>query len=385
MNYIEKIIIFNCVPVCFFVWAQSSSLDIVNEANNIANPQCESPTIKSEQEKSTVTESNDNLSLEQSEKMKVLIGEYIREEFAKKQEEYDQKLLRFKEDFRREMEFKQKIDSAQNQPVFASELAQISKQPLPMMAQKSGLEIVSEINNDGTAKRFFTRESAVSLAKEKNQEIKAVKAEVISALSKRKEAGRQLFPHLFLEAGQTEGKLLENIEFEEKRYGLAVEHTLFHSGHLKNTYAQAKKQHEAARTRLSKIETDVAFTTTQNYYELVKALLNYKLQTVLAEEIQNDLTVTEEKFKQNLITEEEMLEVRTRYNQVNFQKLSAQRDTALARYKLMQTIGLTEKEAKTLDDVDTRIDFEGITVNLDNLQDEALTQRLDIKIAGLMV
>jgi len=227
---------------------------------------------------------------------------------------------------------------------------------------------------------------AIKIAYRYSPELKYSQANMESALAKTKEAARALWPFLYVEMSQAEGDLLEGVEFEEKKYGLSFEHTIYSSGHLGAVYEQAKKQYRAAEAKHRKAQADLYLKVAQAYYELVKTVLTYKIQGVLVQEVKEDLDVSQEKFSQGLVTEEELMEVRTRFNQVDFQRLSAERDVVLARYKFIQVLGITkEEDAVQVKNIDTTLDFEGIEVTLDDIFDLALEKRIELQVAQLMI
>ena len=239
---------------------------------------------------------------------------------------------------------------------------------------------------DAVSSDALTLHKALDIAANNSQELKAAQAELESAKAKEQEAHRALYPFFYIEASQGEGKLLEGVEYEEKKYGFSVEHTLFSSGNLETIHKQAKKQVQASEAKVKKAKIDLYFKVTESYFEYVKAVLNYQIQQELYETIKKDYDSAQSTFKKKLITEEEQMEVKTRHSQVDFQRLSAERDIALARYKLAQNLGLEcEGEIKNLGEPDTTLDFEGFEVSLDDVFQEALAQRIELRVAQLML
>jgi len=231
----------------------------------------------------------------------------------------------------------------------------------------------------------LTPVDALRIVAKNSEEIKAAYAEMIADKSKMHEAARALMPRVFAENTQTNGKILENVGFEEKRYGLSFEHTLYASGNLWNTYKQAKKQFKAAQARLKKAEIEVFFNTIKAYYELVKASLSCTMYKDIYQETKNDLDATKSKLEQGLITEQEYLEVKTKFNQIDFQRVSAERERDVARYKLVRLLELEdESRLATLRDIDTSLSFEKVDLSLNDILAQALSNRPEIKAAGLM-
>jgi len=232
----------------------------------------------------------------------------------------------------------------------------------------------------------LTPDEALELVEKNSFEIKAAHADMIAAKSKMHEAARALWPKLFAEGSKTEGEIMTGVEFEEKKYGMALEHTIYASGSLWSSYKQAKSQYVAAKQKYDKSSIDSFFKAVKAYYELVKASLNYTIYRELYDDVSVDFHNSDEKVKGGLITSEEAMEVRAKYNNVDFQRLSAERELDLARYKLMREISLDDPAKLTsLKDVDTAIDVSAMTLSLEDILKAAQTNRLEIKSARNMM
>lgn len=240
--------------------------------------------------------------------------------------------------------------------------------------------------NNFDADEILDFEEALSIAKKYSFELKTAEAEKNAVKAKRNEALRKLFPNLFVEGSKTTGDILEDVAFEEKKYGVSLEHTLFASGHLKATYKQAKKQFETALAQYKKADFDLKVKVSQLYYDLVKSVMVDDINQKLRQSVFANLQNSEEMFKQGLITEEEHMEVRTRYNQVEFQSVSSYRDVELARFKLIKELGArdaAELERLSASAVNTELKFKGLTLDLDDIVSRALDGRQEMKIAKL--
>lgn len=229
-------------------------------------------------------------------------------------------------------------------------------------------------------------ETALLMAQKYSRELEVADAEKLAHKAKRNDAIRKMFPSLFVEASQTRGDILEDVEFEEKKYGLSAEHTLFASGHLKATYKQAKKQYKASLKQYDKVYSDLRLKVAELYYELVKNTLVLDLNKNLFTDIKVDFDKSEKLFNEELITEEEFLEIKTRYNQAEFQLLSAERDISLARFKFIRELGIKEQSEIDIFEnrpVDTSLIYKNIKIKLDALVSQAKGQRLEMQIAEL--
>lgn len=265
------------------------------------------------------------------------------------------------------------------------------KNPQPNMRVK-----VTKVSNDKQFPSLYVGRKAtgdtliyvqaLEIAKKYSHTLKIADAERLAQKAKRNESLRKMFPSLFVEASQTRGDILEDVEFEEKKYGVSAEHTLFASGHLKATYKQAKKQYQAACRQYDKANADLQLKVAELYYDLVKNTFVLDLNKKLFTEISKDFSNSEALFKEGLITEEEYLEIKTRHNQSEFQLLSAERDLSLSRFKFIRELGIKEQaeievfENKT---VDTSLVYKSLDLELDDLVNIAKDQRLEMEIAHL--
>jgi outer membrane protein TolC len=283
------------------------------------------------------------------------------------------------------------LSSAVVLPAIASDIQEQSMAEL----EKELAEIEAALDNLQPAvvplsdnESLWTFNKVYDLAKVGSLTLRTAEAEKVAAKAALNEAFRKLYPFLYAEGGVTEGELLEGVEFEERRYGLSVEHTLFQSGYLRAVYKQAKKRYEAAKARYGKAEADMRMELARNWYDLVAAVITRDLQDELKKLVAADTEVTRQKLDKGLVTEEEWMEVKTRLNQAEFQVLSAVRDEELARFKLVKAAGIDdEAQVERLMEmpVDTALEVTEVRVSLEKALDEATANRLERIIAGLNV
>jgi outer membrane protein TolC len=116
------------------------------------------------------------------------------------------------------------------------------------------------------------------------------------------------------------------------------------------------------------------------YYNLVSSQANLEEQEKLLSEAESILEEVGKKHRLNLVTSEEFLNVQSQYNQVYYQKISEDKDQALALLTLKQLLNL---ETPVSMEVDTHLDFQELGISLDNCLELAGKHRPDLAISKL--
>ena len=264
---------------------------------------------------------------------------------------------------------------------------QDKKKQIEEMVERVGQEVLKDLIVRG--KGTLTLNNARLIALENNVELKNAQDEVKLAKMKKSEAMRALLPQVKLKASQTTGTSLD-VDFVEEVYGVQGEQSVFQGRRLWNTYKQSKVNVELAQARNAKIVNDLDFKVAETYYSAVTAIMNLKLQKGLLEEAEKVLKIAESRHNAGLSTKLEMLNVQSQYNQIQFQIASAERDLALARFKLAQAMNLGVDEEMAMDEelsgeIDTELQFAPIEVNLDECLAMAQDNQPDILVNELLV
>jgi outer membrane protein TolC len=223
-------------------------------------------------------------------------------------------------------------------------------------------------------------------ALENDPQAKTAKEEVKLAARKRRDAFRALFPDVKLKVSHTTGDVFDDIAFTEEVYGVSAEHPIYQSGRLMNTYKQSKVNAELSEARYQKIEHDINFKVAEAYHSAVTAIMNIKLQKELRDEAEPILRLAEKRHSHGLSTKLEMLNVQSRYNQIEFQIATAERDLALAKFKLQQATGLDLSDDEIdISEIDTELPFKVIDVNLYECLEAASNNHPDILVNSFLV
>jgi len=247
-----------------------------------------------------------------------------------------------------------------------------------------GLEVLKDLLVRG--KGMLSLSESQSIALENNPQAKTAKQEVKLAMLKKRDAFRALFPNAKLKVSHTVGDVFEDISFTEELYGIEGEHPLYQGGRIMNAYKQSKVNVELAEARYNKIEHELDYKVAEAYHNIITAIMNIRLQNQLLKEAEPILKLAEKRHAAGLSTKLEILNVQSRYNQIQFQIATAERDLALGRFKLQQAMGLDiSNDDVDVSEVDTEMSFKIIDVNLYECLEAAANNQPDIIVNKLLV
>ncbi len=251
-------------------------------------------------------------------------------------------------------------------------------------AETIGRELLKDLIITG--KGMLSLKRSQDIAIENNLQAKILKEEVKLTMLKKRDAFRSLFPNVKLKASHTVGDVMEDIAFTEEQYGVEGEQVLYQGGRLMNAYKQSKVNVALSEARCKKIVNDLNFKVAEAYYNIVTAVMNIRLQKELFEQAEVIVELADKRYEAGLSTNLEILNVKSRYNQIQFQLATAERDLALARFKLKQVIGLDISEQDIdLSEVDTELPFKIVDINLDECLKAASNNQPDIVVNKLLV
>lgn len=249
--------------------------------------------------------------------------------------------------------------------------------------EKIGMEELEDlmVKGKGIATLGYCKNMAVSYSEP------AAIAEEEMKLSgmKLKENFRALFPSAKIKASQTSGDVL-GVDFIEKLYGVEAEYPVYQGGKLWNAYQQSKVNLNLSKARYDKVVNDLNYKVAETYYGVVTAVMNLKLQQGLLKKVEEILKIAQKRRSTDLSTDLELFNVKSQYNQVQFQLASAERDLALARFKLEQAMNadIAGKNIE-LGEVETELGFEIVDINLKKCLELAQDYHPDILVNELLV
>jgi len=91
-----------------------------------------------------------------------------------------------------------------------------------------------------------------------------------------------------------------------------------------NAYKQSKVNVSLSDARYKKIANDLDFKVAEAYYNIVTAVMNIRLQKELLKEADVIIKLAEKRYASGLSTNLEIYNVRSRYNQIQFQRATAE-------------------------------------------------------------
>lgn len=225
-------------------------------------------------------------------------------------------------------------------------------------------------------------DQALQLGLSRHRQIQVAEEEANFAQMKVKEAHRALFPTAAFKTSWTDGTA-SRINFREVNHGLQVDHQIYSSGRLRDTYRQALVNLQVAEKRKRKAEVDFTLELTQAYYQLIGAQAALQLQNNLIPQTKEIIEQTKKRFEKGLLTKLEMLNVEAQLNQINFQKATAENDYALAHLKFAQRLKLGDKAVFNIPS-----EFPSYVpqdISLDESMQLAARYRPDVQINTLLV
>ena len=247
-----------------------------------------------------------------------------------------------------------------------------------------GQEVLKDLFIRGKGTLGLSQSRLIAL--ENSPQAKTAKKEVKLAMLKKRDAFRSLFPNVKLKASHTVGDVFDDVAFTEEIYGIEGEHPLYQSGRLINAYKQSKINEDLAEARYKKIEHELNFKVAEAYHSIVTAIMNLRLQRQLLKDAEPILKLAEKRHTASLSTNLEILNVQSRYNQIQFQIATAERDLALARFKLQQAMGLDiNNEDVDISEVDTELPFKIIDINLYECLDTAANNHPDMLVNKFLI
>jgi len=321
----------------------------------------------------------DDIKLAIKDEKEVMARAYEKEEEEQRRQARKELLTMLKKEIKKEGLLKEeKVEELKK-----DELERIRREA-SRKVESIGLEVLKDLLVRG--KGMLSLSESQSIALENNPQAKTAKQEVKLAMLKKRDAFRALFPNAKLKVSHTVGDVFEDISFTEELYGIEGEHPLYQGGRIMNAYKQSKVNVELAEARYNKIEHELDYKVAEAYHNIITAIMNIRLQNQLLKEAEPILKLAEKRHAAGLSTKLEILNVQSRYNQIQFQIATAERDLALGRFKLQQAMGLDiSNDDVDVSEVDTEMSFKIIDVNLYECLEAAANNQPDIIVNKLLV
>ncbi len=201
------------------------------------------------------------------------------------------------------------------------------------------------------------------------------------AMLKVKEARRNLFPGASLRGTMTRGTA-SAAQFREAQAGLQIEHPLYDTGRLRDTYRQSLVNLQITQKRYEKVRADFAFDVAQAYYELLAAHQSIPFRERLLAETERVVETARQRFEAGLVTKMEWLNVQSQLAQARFQLQGARNDVAISELKFRHRMNWVAPLPVTLP---TDFPEEQPQVELPEALRVARINRPDVQINTLLV
>ena len=227
-------------------------------------------------------------------------------------------------------------------------------------------------------------EESFNIALSNYGQAKVQQEEVSLAQMKVNEAWRALYPQANVELTQRTGNVEgTEAQFTERSYAFNVEQPLFYGGRLVDTLKKSKVNVDVANMKYEKTKNELYYNISEIYYNLVTSYGNISLQKDLIDACKRYLSMSEARYKAGLSTQYELMNVRSKYNQIYYQLVAADKDLSLAKLKFNQALGLSEDTS--VGTTEWRLPFKNIDVDLDEINELAMVNNPDIRVNERLV
>ena len=158
---------------------------------------------------------------------------------------------------------------------------------------------------------------------------------------------RKLFPEASLNINERTGQLSSN-PFRGKDWHISLRQPIFNGGVLWNTFLQEKATLEAAKKQYDKTIAEMVFDLSRAYFEYQRTMQTVEENKTVVEKMKRFADMSEEKFKEKIISEIERLNVQSLYSQMQFDLESASQELEIAELDLQKYLDLSVNDVVAL-------------------------------------
>jgi len=151
---------------------------------------------------------------------------------------------------------------------------------------------------------------------------------------------RKLFPEVSFNFNDREG-LMNSNNFAGDDWHVTLRQPIFNGGVLWNPLLQEKANLEASKKQYDKTLADLVFDLSRAYFEYQRTLQTAEEQRAAVEKMKRFAEMSEEKFKEKIISEIERLNVQSLYSQMQFDLESANQELEIAKLDLQKYLDLS--------------------------------------------
>ena len=195
------------------------------------------------------------------------------------------------------------------------------------------------------------------------------------------EARRNIFPKMTFEINKTKGEA-DALPFFEEDYKLTMDQTLFDGGEVKFLLEQSRVNLEVSKRTFDKIKSELTFEVEEAYFNLIMAKMNLGTQRRLLQKVTKVMKHQQLMMREGLVRVVDFQNIKSSYNQVQFQVAGTVKDMAIGELTLRQKMSIPSEFV--LDTMDT-IGFKNIEMNLQDSLWLAYKYRPEYLVNKLMV
>jgi len=243
-----------------------------------------------------------------------------------------------------------------------------------------------EIHGDEALKEtpsFKTLKMCIMEATENHLPIEISREKVLMYRRKIRKAYRDLFPAVSGVITDKEYNVKEEADTREEmdEVKLVVRQPIYQGGSLWNKVREEEANLKTAMAEYNKIFADLALEVATAYFNLSKAKTMLSYREELFEKSNQALSLSEEKFSANLISEIENLNVQSQQSQLNHNLQQAREDIELAMLEMQKALNVDLDVNIDVYLLDNYFDMMGVKEEIDEQEKEGakLSERIDEK------
>ncbi len=245
---------------------------------------------------------------------------------------------------------------------------------------KKGLKnVLSDIPAKDISTRKLTLDECIKIAMENSLPLEIAQKQIKLAKIRLWEARRKLVPTLKLKWEESSGEI-DKKAYEGRRTLVEGSQPIFHGGELVFTVSQARINLEIVENDYERIKNGLILKVEKAYYSLNKAIKFIEIQRKLHEKARELNGFINRGYEAKAVSKIEFLNVSSKYNQVNFQFISAEENVSLALLMLQQAMN-TEEDIDIMPTEEPEVRGD---ISLDDCYTLAYTNRPEMKINYLM-
>jgi outer membrane protein TolC len=163
---------------------------------------------------------------------------------------------------------------------------------------------------------------------------------------------RKLFPEASLDVNDRDG-VQQSYPYSGKDWHITLKQPIFNGGVLWNNFLKEKANLEAKKKQYDKTLAELVWDVSKAYFEYQRALQTAEEHRAVVEKMKRFAEMSEEKFKEKIISEIEHLNVQSLYSQMQFDLESANQELEIAKLDMQKYLDLSANDsvkiAKTYD------------------------------------